>query len=37
MEMIGVMITTEVVIGQEKDHSQEIIVIAEIEDQAIVG
>ena len=31
------MITTEVRIGQEKDHSQEIIVVAEIEAQAIVG
>ena len=36
MEMIGVMITTEVGIGQEKDHSQEIIAVAEIEAQAIV-
>ena len=37
IEMIGVMITTEVGIGQEKGHSQEIIVVAEIEAQAIVG
>ena len=37
IEMIGMMITTEVGIGQEKDHSQEIIVVAEIEAQAIVG
>ena len=35
--MIGMMITTEVGKGQEKDHSQEIIVVAEIEAQAIVG
>ena len=35
--MGGMMITTEVGIGQEKDHSQEIIVVAEIEAQAIVG
>ena len=37
IEMIGVMITTEARIGQEKDHSQEIIAVAEIEAQAIVG
>ena len=37
IEMIGMMITAEVGIGQEKDHSQEIIVVAEIEAQAIVG
>ena len=37
IEMIGVMIATEVGIGQEKDHSQEIIVVAEIEAQVIVG
>ena len=37
IEMIGVMITTEVGTGQEKDCPQEIIVIAEIEAQAIVG
>ena len=37
IEMIGMMITTEVGIGQEKDHSQEIIAVAEIEVQAIVG
>ena len=37
LEMIGTMITTEVGIGQEKDHSQEIIAVAEIEAQAIVG
>ena len=37
IEMIGVMITTEVGIGQEKDHSLEIIVVAEIEAQTIVG
>ena len=36
IEMICVMITTEVGIGQEKDHSHEIIVVAEIEVQAIV-
>ena len=35
--MIGVMITTEVGIGQDKDHSQEIIAVAEIEAQAILG
>ena len=37
IEMIGMMTTTEVGIGQEKDHSQEIIEVAEIEAQAIVG
>ena len=37
IERIGMMITTEVGIGQEKDHSQEIIVLAEIEAQDIVG
>ena len=37
IEMIGMMITIEVGIGQEKDHSQEIIVVAEIEAQALVG
>ena len=37
IEMIDVMITTEGGIGQEKDHYQEIIVVAEIEAQAIVG
>ena len=37
IEMIGMMITTEVGTGQEKDHSQGIIVVAEIEAQAIVG
>ena len=37
IEMIDMMITTEVGIGQEKDHFQEIIVVAEIEAQAIVG
>ena len=37
IEMIGVMITIEVGIGQEIGHSQEIIVIAEIEAEAIVG
>ena len=37
IEMIGMMTTTEVGIGQEKDHSQEIIVVAVIEAQAIVG
>ena len=37
IEMIGVMITTEVGIGQEIGHSQEIIAVAEIEAQAIVG
>ena len=31
------MITTEVGIGQEKDHSQEIIAVAEIEAQVTVG
>ena len=35
IEMIGMMIMTEV--GKEKDHSQEIIVVAEIEAQATVG
>ena len=34
--MIGVMITTEVGIGHKKDLSQEIIVVAEIEAEAIV-
>ena len=37
IEVIGVMITIEAGIGQEKDHSREIIVVAEIEAQAIVG
>ena len=35
--MIGVVITTEVGIGQEKDCSQVIIAVAEIEAQTIVG
>ena len=35
--MMGMMITTEVGIGQEKDHPQEIRVGIEIEAQAIVG
>ena len=35
--MIGMMITTEVGTGQEKDHPQEIIAVTEIEAQAIVG
>ena len=33
IEMIGIMVTTEVGIGQEKDHSKEI----EIEAQAVIG
>ena len=37
IEIICVMITTEVGIGQEIGHSQEIIVVAEIEAQTIVG
>ena len=37
IEMIGVMITIEVGIGQELGHSQEIIVVAEIEAQVIGG
>ena len=37
IEMRGMMITTEVGIGQEKDHSQKIIAVVEIEAQAIVG
>ena len=37
IEMIGMMITTEVGIGQEKDHSKKIIAVAEMEAQAIVG
>ena len=37
IKMIGMAITTEVGIGQEKDCPQEIIVVAEIEAQAIVG
>ena len=37
IEMIGVMIITEVGIGQEKDYSQEIKVVAGIEAQALVG
>ena len=37
IEMIGMMITTEVGIGQEVGHSQEIVMVAEIEAQAIVG
>ena len=36
IEMIGVMIATEVGTGQEKDHPQGIIAIAEIEAQGIV-
>ena len=34
IEMIGMMITTEVGIGQEKDHPQGVLVVAEIEAQA---
>ena len=37
IEMIGVMVTIEVGIGQEKEHSQEIIVVTGIEAQAVVG
>ena len=37
IEMIGMVITTEAGKGQEKDHPQEIIVVAEIEAQAIVS
>ena len=37
IEMIGMMITTGVGIGQEKDHSQEIIAVAQVEAQAIVS
>ena len=37
IEMIVKMITTQVGIGLEKDHSQEIKAVAEIEAQAIVG
>ena len=37
IDMIGMMIMTEVGIGQEIGHSQEIIVVAEIEAQATVG
>ena len=37
IEMIDIMITTEVGIGQGTDHSQEIIVVAEIEAQAVLG
>ena len=35
--MIGMMVKIEVGIGQEKDHSQEIIAVTGIEAQAIVG
>ena len=37
IEMIGVMITADRGTGQEKDHPQEIIAVAEIEAQAIIG
>ena len=35
--MISMMVTTEVGIGQERGHSQEIIVVTGIEAQAIIG
>ena len=35
--MIGMMIMTEVGIGQGRDHPQEIIPVAEIEAQVTVG
>ena len=37
IKMIGVMVTTEGVIGQERDHSHEIIAVTGIEAQAIAG
>ena len=37
MEMIGVMVTIEVGIGQGRNHSQEITAVTRIEAQAIVG
>ena len=36
MIIIGAMVTIEVGIGQERDHSQEIIVVIELEVQATV-
>ena len=35
--MIGIMVTIEVGIGQERGHSQEIIAVTGIEAQATVG
>ena len=37
MIFIGVMVTIEVGIDQEKGHSQEVIVVIELEVQATVG
>ena len=37
IENVGMMITAEVGIGQEKDHPQEIIAVIEIEAQTVVG
>ena len=37
MISIGTMVTTEVGIDQERDHSQETIVVIELEVQATVG
>ena len=36
MIVIGPMVTIEVGIGQERDHSQEVIVVIELEVQATV-
>ena len=37
MTVIGVMVTIEVGIDQERGHSQEVIVVTELEVQATVG
>ena len=37
MIIIGAMVTIEVEIGQERDHSQETTVVIELEVQATVG
>ena len=37
MMVIDVMVTIEVGIDQEKGHSQELIVVIELEGQAVVG
>ena len=37
MIIIGMMVTTEIGIGQERDHSQATIVVIELEVQATVG
>ena len=37
LTVIGVMVTTEVGMDQERGHSQEVIVVTELEMQATVG